>query len=191
VPDAMASAGNFLQQLGWVPGLRWGREVRLPEKFDFSLTGRDQRRPLADWRDLGVTDVSGQLLPPLDLPSALLVPAGHKGPAFVTYQNFQVIMGWNRSEYYALAVGHLADRIAGAGQLSRPLPEDGVRLSHAQVIQLQNELQSLGYDVGTPDGILGPATRGALSAFQRSTGLVADGHLDQELVDAVDAAMNR
>jgi len=188
VPDAMASAGNFLQQLGWEPGLRWGREVRLPERFDFSLAGRKKQRPLYEWVDLGITNALGQPLPPLDLPAALLVPAGYDGPAFLTYRNFRVIMGWNRSEYYALAVGHLADRIAGAGTLAQPLPTDGVRLSRAQVKQLQINLQLLGYDVGKPDGILGPATRAALSQFQQRGGLIADGHLDQELMDAVNAA---
>ena len=188
VPDAMASAGNFLQQLGWEPGLRWGREVRLPKNFDFSLAGRKKQRPLYEWVDLGVTNALGQPLPPLDLPAALIVPAGYDGPAFLTYRNFRVIMGWNRSEYYALAVGHLADRIAGAGTLAQRLPTDGVRLSRAQVKQLQTDLQRLGYDVGKPDGILGPATRGALSQFQQRSGLIADGHLDQELMDAVNAA---
>ncbi len=191
IPDAMASAGNFLAELGWVPGLRWGREVRLPPGFDYALTGSDRRRSLAEWRDLGLTNAFGEPLPPLDLPAALLVPAGHAGPAFLTYENFRVIMKWNRSEYYALAVGHLADRIAGAGGLSRPLPEDGVRLSRDQVLTLQADLQSLGFDPGTPDGILGPATRDALSEFQRRTGLIADGHLDQELMDAVAAATDR
>jgi membrane-bound lytic murein transglycosylase B len=190
IPDAMASAGNFLAQLGWVPGLRWGREVRLPSAFDYALAGSAQRRPLAEWRDLGLTDAFGQPLPALDLPAALLVPGGHAGPAFLTYENFRVIMKWNRSEYYALAVGHLADRIAGAGALSRPLPEDGVRLSRDQVLVLQADLQALGFDPGAPDGIMGPATREALSAFQRRTGLIADGHLDQELMDAVAAAAN-
>ena len=188
VPDAMASAGNFLQQLGWEPGLRWGREVRLSKNFDFSLAGRNKQRPLHEWADLGITNALGQPLPTLDLPAALIVPAGYGGPAFLTYQNFRVIMGWNRSEYYALAVGHLADRIAGAGTLAQELPTDGVRLSRAQVKQLQADLQSLGFDVGKPDGIMGPATRGALSEFQQRGGLIADGHLDQELMDAVTAA---
>ncbi len=188
VPDAMASAGNFLQQLGWEPGLRWGREVRLPKNFDFSLAGRKKQRPLYEWAGMGITNALGQPLPPLDLPAALIVPAGYDGPAFLTYRNFRVIMGWNRSEYYALAVGHLADRIAGAGTLAQRLPTDGVRLSRAQVKQLQTDLQRLGYDVGKPDGILGPATRGALSQFQQGSGLIADGHLDQELMDAVTAA---
>ncbi len=188
VPDAMASAGNFLQQLGWVPALRWGREVRLPGNFDFSLTGRNNERPLTRWIEIGITNAFGDPLPPLNLPAAVLLPAGHLGPAFLTYQNFRVIMGWNRSEYYALAVGHLADRIAGAGRLIRPLPDDGVRLARADVIRLQSELNALGFALGAPDGILGPATRGALGRFQHSNGLVADGHLDQELIDAIGAA---
>ncbi|MCZ6459624.1 MAG: peptidoglycan-binding protein, partial [Gammaproteobacteria bacterium] len=119
----------------------------------------------------------------------VLLPAGHQGPAFLTYRNFDVIMGWNRAEHYALAVGRLADRIAGAGRLIRPLPDDGVRLARADVIRLQGELNALGFSLGNPDGILGPATRGALSRFQHTNGLVADGHLDQELIDAISAAV--
>ena len=189
VPDAMASAGNFLQQLGWVRALRWGREVRLPENFDFSLIGRDKKRPLTQWLEIGVTNAFGDPLPPLTLSAAVLLPAGHQGPAFLTYRNFDVIMGWNRSEHYALAVGRLADRIAGAGRLIRPLPDDGVRLARADVIRLQSELNALGFALGNPDGILGPATRGALSRFQHTNGLVADGHLDQQLIDAISAAV--
>ena len=87
---------------------------RLPDGFDYALAGRDQRRPLSDWVDLGVTDAFGRALPRLDLRAALLVPSGHDGPAFLAYDNFDVIMRWNRSEFYALSVGRLADEIAGA-----------------------------------------------------------------------------
>ncbi len=189
VPDAMASAGNFLQQLGWLPALRWGREVRLPDNFDFSLIGRENKRPLTQWVEIGVTNALGDSLPSLDLPAAVLLPAGHQGPAFLTYRNFDVIMGWNRSEHYALAVGRLADRIAGSGRLIRPLPDDGVRLARADVVRLQGQLNALGFALGNPDGIIGPATRSALGRFQHSKGLIADGHLDQELIDSISAAV--
>ncbi len=185
IPDALASGGNFLRHLGWEAGLRWGREVRLPEEFDYSLAGRDDRQPLSNWAQLGVTDVYGNALPNLDLPAALIVPAGHKGPVFLVYKNFDVIMRWNRSEFYALAVGRLADRIAGGGPLSRPPPEITERISADDVRQLQMDLASLGFDVGEPDGIVGPATRRALSQFQASRERIADGHLDAEILAAV------
>jgi membrane-bound lytic murein transglycosylase B len=188
VPDALASAANFLRGIGWQPGLRWGREVHLPEAFDYSLAGRSHARPLGEWVQLGVTDAYARPLPRLDLPAALLVPAGHAGPAFLVYDNFDVIMGWNRSEYYALSVGRLADEIAGADPLRRPPPADALRVSRDQVRQLQTDLGTLGYDVGEADGIFGPATRSAISRFQRQRNQVADGHLDAAVLDAIRAA---
>ncbi|WP_405241336.1 lytic murein transglycosylase [Lentisalinibacter salinarum] len=188
--DAILSAANFLQGLGWQPELRWGREVRLPEGFDYALAGRDRRRPLADWVDMGITDAWGRPLPRLDLESAILVPAGHKGPAFIVYENFDVIMGWNRSEFYALGVGRLADRIAGGGTLVTGLPEDAGPLRRADVEGLQVALAALGYDPGEPDGIVGPATRRAVSAYQQDRGLVADGHVDEDLINTLGAGPN-
>ena len=185
IHDAMASAANFLRASGWQRGLRWGREVRLPEGFDYLLAGRDQKRPLSEWRELGVTDAFGRTLPPLDISAALLVPSGHAGPAFLTYRNFDVIMRWNRSEFYALSVGRLADEVAGAGPLSRPPPADAIRISRERVLQLQNDLATLGYEVGKPDGIVGPVTRRAVSRFQQQHNMVADGHLDAATLDAV------
>ncbi len=181
-PDALASAGYFLNALGWKPGLRWGREVRLPEGFDFAPVASAQALPLAAWRELGVTDAFGHPLPAAPVLAVLRLPAGHRGPAFLTYDNFDVIMGWNRSVFYALAVGHLADRIAGAGRLQQPPPEDDLRFSTDQLIGIQSRLATLGYDPGEPDGRLGPATRAAVSRFQADQGLISDGHLDAEVV---------
>jgi membrane-bound lytic murein transglycosylase B len=188
VADAMASAGNFLRHSGWVPGLRWGREVSLPKDFDFSLSGREQRRPLREWIELGVRDAYDRPLPHLDVEASLLVPAGHAGPAFLTYDNFDVIMRWNRSEFYALSVGRLADEIAGAGSLRRPPPANALRLTREEVRQLQIDLAALGFDAGEPDGVFGPATRSALSQFQRSQDRIADGYADADSVEAVRAA---
>ena len=185
VRDAMASAANFLQASGWERGVRWGREVRLPQGFDYALAGRHEKRPLSEWVKLGVTDASGGKLPRLSIPAALLVPSGHAGPAFLTYPNFDVIMRWNRSEAYALSVGRLADEIAGARPLSRPPPADAIRISRERVLQLQNDLAALGYNVGEPDGIVGPVTRRAVSRFQQQRNMVADGHLDAATLDAV------
>jgi membrane-bound lytic murein transglycosylase B len=185
IPDALTSAGRFLAGLGWEPGLRWGREVRLPEGFDYALAGRGERRPLSAWRALGVTDAFGALLPEVEVPASILVPAGHEGPAFAVYENFDVIMGWNRSEFYAIAVGRLADRIAGAGRLAVPPPADAPRLARADVLALQQALNDAGFDAGEPDGILGPATRAALARFEGARGLVPDGHPDRGTLDAL------
>ena len=186
VPDALLSAGNFLSDLGWETGYRWGREVLLPRGFDFAEAGRSLRRPLGEWRRMGVTDVSGHPVADLELPATLLLPAGHLGPAFLVYPNFNVILGWNRSEYYALAVGHLADRISGAGPLRTPPPSDVPRLSRDQVMALQTNLNGKGFDSGDVDGILGPATRNAIRSFQLSEGMIPDGFPGRELLARLD-----
>lgn len=178
--DAMMSAGNFLDSLGWKEDYRWGREVLLPEDFNYTLAD-GRRLPLGQWRELGLTDAFGEPLPDEEIEAALVVPAGHEGPAFLAYQNFRVIMGWNRSEFYAIAVGHLADRIAGAGGLQNPPPEDTPALSRDDIVALQKALNEKGYDTGKADGILGPATRAAIRNYQQANQLVADGYPDENL----------
>jgi membrane-bound lytic murein transglycosylase B len=176
--DALASAANFLSELGWESDQRWGREVSLPDNFDFSQT--PEKRSLLEWRDLGLRQASGGPLPVVaGMDAQLLMPAGHKGPVFLAYDNFDVIMRWNRSTSYALSVGHLADRISGAGALRQPLPLNQPRLRIDEVIQLQELLSAGGFDAGEADGMLGPATRSALREFQLSVGLIGDGFPDQ------------
>jgi membrane-bound lytic murein transglycosylase B len=177
--DALASGANFLQDLGWEPELRWGREVRLPPDFAFEYAGLDTEEPLTRWVELGVRQADGAPLPPLALKASLLVPAGHRGPAFLVYQNFDVIMRWNRSESYAIAVGHLADRIAGAGGLRQSPPLEQSALTPVAITELQGYLEAAGYRVGAIDGIPGSATRRALRAFQMDAGMIADGYPDQ------------
>ncbi|MBT8083725.1 MAG: lytic murein transglycosylase, partial [Woeseia sp.] len=174
--------------LGWQRGYRWGREARLPDDFDYALTGRDQRRPLADWVTMGVTDAYGRALPPLEVPTAVIVPSGGEGPAFLAYPNFDIIMRWNRSEFYALAVGRLADRIAGAGELTRAPADAELKLTFEDVRALQTSLNSLGYLNDEPDGLFGPNTRRALSAFQRDRDLRADGFPSEEALRVVRTA---
>lgn len=185
IPDAMYSAGNFLKALGWQTGIRWGREVDLPLNFDYALANTGEALPLTYWRELGIKDVFGRPLADADIATRLLVPSGHRGPAFVTYPNFNVIMGWNHSEYYALSVGRLADRIAGAGKLQTSPPDGDLKLSRESVLRLQQNLNTLGYDTGEPDGIPGPMTRLAVSRYQQSKGVIADGYLDVDILDAV------
>lgn len=176
IPDALTSAANFLQQLGWKTGFRWGREVILPAGFDYALAGRGNKQPLSSWRKQGLLTVSGEPVPDAEIEASVLVPAGHTGPAFLIYENFRVIMLWNRSEYYALSVGHLADRINGANTLHQPPPVDQPRLSIIQIRELQVKLNELGFDAGKPDGILGPGTRKAIRAFQKANNMLADGY---------------
>ncbi|HWV15060.1 MAG TPA: lytic murein transglycosylase [Cellvibrio sp.] len=174
-PDAMASAAKFLQSLGWHPSERWGREVKLPLSFPFLEAGLKNSKSLSEWSRLGVMRADNTPLPQTDVQASLLVPSGHKGPVFLVYDNFNVIMRWNRSEFYAIAVGYLADRIAGAERLQQPPPEDAPRLHRDQVIKLQENLNQKGFDAGIPDGIFGPGTRRAIGEFQHQQGLIADG----------------
>lgn len=183
--DALASGANYLQSLGWHPGLRWGREVRLPADFPFQLAGRrDQRRPLSEWAGHGVERSDGGRLPEVEVDAALLVPAGHLGPAFLIYRNFDVIMRWNRSELYAIAVGHLADRIAGGGRLQDgSLNQEPLR--KADIERAQKTLNALGYDAGPVDGVLGSATRGALREFQLANNITADGYPNPSTLEVI------
>ncbi len=184
--DALTSAGQYVSDLGWQTGYRWGREVRLPRDFDYALAGSDQWRPLAEWAAAGVTDVAQRPLAVADIEAALLLPTGHKGPAFLVYPNFKIIMGWNRSEHYALSVGRLADRIAGAPQLHQTFPPaQDIQFSTADILRLQSNLNALGFPAGKPDGVIGPATRKAIRAFQAKHQLLADGYPDSSLIAAV------
>lgn len=182
--DALASGANFLRELGWVPDLRWGREVRLAAGFDYTLAGRSHWLPLSDWAAAGVRLAGGGPLPMADIEAALLLPAGADGPAFLVYRNFEVIMRWNRSESYALSVGLLADAIAGMPGLQVPPPaDDGLRI--ADIKHIQRALAAQGFDPGPADGIWGPGSRQALSAFEQSTGRIADGFPDREVIQAL------
>jgi membrane-bound lytic murein transglycosylase B len=182
LPDVFASSANYLRAIGWQPGERWGRQVRVPDDFPWDLAELSEVRPLAEWRALGVVQVDGTPLPTADMTASLILPMGHQGPAFLVYDNFRVIMDWNRSIYYALAVGHLADRLAGAPPLAGPRPALGPALSTAEVEELQRLLAMRGFDPGEPDGRTGPLTRGALRAFQASEGLPADGYPTRQLL---------
>lgn len=185
IPDALTSAAHFLEALGWEKELRWGREVRLPDGFDYQQSGLDKRLPLRQWRELGVVLPNGNPVPDQDIEAALLIPAGHRGPKFIVYKNFDVIMRWNRSAVYALSVGHLADRVNGAGHLHQRPPANELELMIVQVRAIQEKLLSLGYDPGEVDGLIGPATQKAVQAFQQSQGRVADGHIDLATVNAL------
>ena len=182
--DAFTSAAHYLQQLGWQKNWRWGREVILPKGFDYSLAGRDQARALREWRKLGVRDTSNNPIAALDDSAALVLPAGHSGPVFLVYDNFDVIMKWNRSEFYALSVGVLADRINGAGQLAVSPPKLKP-MSRNQVSAWQQALNERGIDAGTVDGIFGSQTKQALRTFQAQKGLIADGYPDEKTTQAL------
>lgn len=182
LPDVFYSAANFISQSGWRGDERWGREVLLPEGFDYSLVGARTLKPLAEWREMGLRTVSGEPIPLADMRAAVALPAGAAGPAFLTYNNFRVTMLYNPSVFYAITVGYLADRFTGAPPIAH-MPVDETALSRAQVEELQELLNSRGFDSGAPDGRVGSRTRAAIRAYQSERGLIPDGHASLDLLD--------
>ena len=183
VPDALASAANYLRAIAWNGGEIWGREVRLPQGFDLSLANLKTRKSVRQWRQLGVRKANGANLPNADVMGAIMLPGGHRGPAFLVYRNFDVILEWNRSLLYALAVGILSDRIAGRAQLVATAPADERPMSRLEVEEIQRLLVSLGYEVGEVDGVVGAQTRAALRSFQQSAQLPPDGYPTPQLLE--------
>lgn len=185
--DALASGANLLRGVGWQPGLRWGRPVILPDDFPYELAGLSEVRSLNEWSDLGVMRADGNPVPGLDLSASLLLPSGHLGPAFLVYDNFRVIMRWNQSQLYALSVGLLADRLAGAPALPM-LEATPPPMRREDVKTAQRTLNNLGYDVGEADGVIGRRTRAALRDYQLRESLPADGFLDQKTLETLSAS---
>ncbi|GAK86528.1 membrane-bound lytic murein transglycosylase B [Vibrio ponticus] len=111
--DVFASTANYLSQSGWDDTYTWGRQVKLPEGFDMNLEGRveGKEKSLAEWSKLGITRYEGQALPNVDVKAWLTAPDKADGRVYLVYNNYNVLMKWNRSYYFALAVSHLADRI--------------------------------------------------------------------------------
>jgi membrane-bound lytic murein transglycosylase B len=173
--DALASAAHYLQASGWQAGQPWGFEVTLPQGFDYALADPALRKPLREWQALGVNTgrVDARLL---DQSAALLLPAGHRGPAFVTLPNFRAILKYNNSSSYALAIGLLGERFAGGGQIAASWPRNDLPLSRSERIELQEALAARGYQPGAADSIIGANTRNAIRAFQKDQGLPADGY---------------
>lgn len=182
IDDVMASTANYLKANGWRRGEPWGMEVQLPSDFDYSQTGLSNRDTSAFWREQGLESIGGEPLPSLDSAS-VIAPAGASGPAFLVGHNFRVIMRYNNATSYALAVALLADRIEGKPGIVGDWPRSLEPLSRAQTRALQEALNRLGFDAGTPDGIMGPNTRGALRLWQRDQGETPDGFASVELLE--------
>ncbi len=186
--DALASAANYLTASGWRKGEPWAVEVAIPQGFDYSL-GDGRRMSVSEWTSRGLSQASGLAVAPASgLKAELFLPAGSHGPAFLLFDNFGVIKKYNNADSYALAIGLLADRLAGRADLSRPWPDNIKLLTREQVQTMQGALNQLGYPAGTPDGLIGRNTRGALQRFQKDRGLLSDGFATTELYDQVVAA---
>jgi len=183
VPDVVASTANNLRKDGWVSGQTWGYEVVVPASFNFMLADRARTMTIRDWQRHGITRPGGKPFPRPDDHAFLLVPAGVQGPGFLMLQNFRVIMKYNPAEAYALAIGHLADRLRGAEPFAQDWPRYERVLSRSERLELQQLLARHGYNVGEPDGQLGARTRAAIRDFQARTGQVPDGFASAVVLD--------
>lgn len=179
LPDAFSSAANYLSSIGWRYNEPIAVPVTLPEGFSFQLAHLKERHHVQYWRDLGVK-----------LPSnfenlsntAIILPQGWQGPAFMVFNNFDLVMQWNRSINYALAVALLADSIQNEKQdLSLPITHDEPKISHNQVKVIQTKLNAMGYQSGTPDGYPGANTQRAVRQYQLQHGMPADGYANLDL----------
>lgn len=182
MPDAFASAANFLRGIGFKPGLPSSDEVFLPQNFPLEQADTSVEKPVKAWAAMGVKRAGGAPLPASDEPSSIILPAGWRGPAFILYPNFKAVMNWNRSTLYALAVGILARQIAGGPGVMQAPPDDDQPLSRDTVIQMQVRLARLGFYTDDADGLLGPKTRSAVRMFQKQIGMPADGHPTPQFV---------
>ena len=182
IPDVMASTANYLDRAGWQPGQPWGVEVELEEGFDYAQAELSNRRSTREWSAQGVRPIGDATLPEFEAAS-VLVPAGARGPAFLVGPNYRAILRYNNATSYALAVGTLADEIAGRDGVLAGWPRGEQPLSRDQVREMQRALNERGFEVGAPDGIMGPNTRRGLRAYQQSTGAVPDGFPTRRLLE--------
>ncbi|HWT30508.1 MAG TPA: lytic murein transglycosylase [Propylenella sp.] len=183
--DALASAANYLKESGWLAGKTWGYEVVLPRNFDYRLADDDTSRPIADWAGLGIVRARGEAFPRPDDKAVLLAPAGARGPAFLLLRNHFVIKRYNNATAYAIGVGHLADRLRGAGSFVQPWPSADRPLTTAELAELQERLARAGLYEGSIDGKIGPRSRAAIRAFQSGRGMIADGFAGLELLETL------
>jgi membrane-bound lytic murein transglycosylase B len=184
--DVLASTANFLAHSGWKAGQPWGAEVQLPPGFDAGRADGELRQASAQWAAEGVRTPGGAPLPDFT-DAALLLPAGARGPAFLVGPNFRTILRYNNATSYALAVGLLAQQLAGGPGVQATWPRDLAVLGRSQVMALQSALNERGFEAGAADGVAGPATRAALRRYQRSEGLPADGFPTLELLQRLQA----
>ncbi|WGZ91743.1 MAG: lytic murein transglycosylase [Candidatus Thiocaldithrix dubininis] len=185
IPDALASTANYLAQAGWKTGQSWGEPVQLPTHFDWSKSDPNYWLTNAEW--LQAEAVKPTQSDPLaaDAISFVLLPAGYRGPAFLVFQNFQVILKYNNAQTYALAVGYLGDRLAGAPAWQATWPTQDKLLSTTNKAELQELLTAAGYSTDGIDGRLGPNTRAALRRWQMDNGLPADGYATYEQLETL------
>ncbi|MFA5539319.1 MAG: lytic murein transglycosylase [Gemmobacter sp.] len=179
--DALASAAAYLARFGWRKGQSWGIEVRLPPNFDYARAGKSTRMGAAEWQALGVRTAAGGTLPDHG-PASVLLPAGGQGVAFMIFDNFRAISRYNNADSYVIGVGHLSDRLGGAGPFRASWPRSDRALAAEERRELQQRLTRAGFDTQGVDGRIGPNTVAAVRAYQRSVGLRPDGYASLDLL---------
>ncbi|KPQ06871.1 MAG: membrane-bound lytic murein transglycosylase MltB [Rhodobacteraceae bacterium HLUCCA12] len=182
--DALASAAAYLARFGWTRGQPPLAEVRLPRDFDTARAG--QRRPLAEWRALGVQAQAGQALP-AEGDATLIFPAGAQGPALLTFDNFRVIKRYNNADAYAIAIAHLADRLRGGAAFVADWPRDDRPLTADEREELQRVLARSGHYGGEIDGRVGSGTLAAVRDWQAANGMAPDGYVSLALLERMRA----
>lgn len=173
VPDALASTANFLKNAGWRNDRPWGYEVKLPDGYS-GPSGLKSRSSLATWSKRGLTKIDGGRLSG-NLEAALIQPAGAGGPAFLVTRNFNALRSYNASTSYGLAIALLSELVSGGEPFKTPWPTDNPGLSRAQRLELQKLLNKNGFNVGEPDGKVGPATREGIRKAEAKFGMPVTG----------------
>ncbi|WP_415717393.1 lytic murein transglycosylase [Roseibium sp.] len=173
VPDALASTANFLKNAGWRDSRPWGYEVKVPKGYN-GPSGRKKNASLSTWGKRGLTKVDGGRLSG-KLEAALIRPAGANGPAFLVTRNFRALRSYNASTSYGLAIALLSELVSGGDPFKTPWPTDNPGLSRAQRLELQKLLNKNGFNVGAPDGKVGPATRAGIRKAEAKYGMPVTG----------------
>lgn len=182
--DALASTAAYLAHFGWTKGQPWGVEIRLPEGFDPVRARRTLLQTPSAWAAEGIRDTRGQNVPDHG-PASILLPGGAGGPAFMIFDNFEVLERYNKADAYVIGVGHLSDRLKGRPAIEAPWPRQHRAISATERRELQRRLQNRGFAVEKIDGIIGPNTIDAIREFQKSAGMSADGFPTEDLLDAL------
>ena len=184
IPDLIASTANNLKLDGWIAGQTWGYEVALPQGFNYLMADGAKAMPVKEWEKLGVARVNGKPYPRPTDRAYLFLPAGANGPAFLMLNNFRVLMKYNPAEAYALAIGHLGDRLRGDPPMVTAWPRQERVLTSAERYEMQQHLVRLGFDIGgEPNGRLNAKSRSAIRSFQASRGLVPDGFATANMLE--------
>jgi lytic murein transglycosylase len=177
IPDMLGSTGNYLHKGKWKFGLPWGFEVTVPQGFDYMKS----RATFAEWTALGVRRADGKPFPAGN--GILFFPSGARGPAFIVTENFDVLKEYNNSDAYAIAVGHLADRMQGGAPIMAKWPSDDRPLPRDARIALQKKLAELGYKVNEFEGHIDFDLRDNIRAEQKKFGMVPDGNPTPALLE--------